>query len=785
MRKKHEKQVLEQKRKEGDKKFRLQDLASLARENALEKQDEEKRFLEEWENNLATLPLQAKHENTQETLNFTQEKDKVLEENLRYEEKELDHTLDTHIEEHFGSKEKETFSTEKTAPPFYEKSAFLPEDLGEELSFFSDGTPLDKPLTHYVHQEEQEVQQAGEKHFQQGEEFEAWAVKNLEAEGKKREPITSRVHARIDTEVKTAGNLEKNIVVSTPTVKHMTQGEFPSSVEKGKQENTEKNTPTSLVEEATDIQGTSATEEDNPAVPTSMASSFLDLGALRKKVQDEDKGENLSQDAKWKEASFPSSTASAFSTLIEELEQEESKEKDVFALDEMDVLQEVRPVRESGEAQEKKNAGLPSSLPYNEKMKAERNLQFSQLGKEEKATLATSPEVRKVRKTWWRGVHDFFLAFRAFSAYDPDTQSPNQIKEAQLNQSLEVDRKKTRWKRRKKRFIRRVWGQIALPPRYRNLLLGLSILLFLFALVLLLPMFQVKEIIVEGNQKLATEELLQVSHLKVGQNMLSGLGGSLEEWLRLRYGKAEERLLENLYEVESVRIYPQLPSKIIMEIKERVPIAYLEMAEGYAQIDQQGVVMNISEEAPTFAPVIIGSRSEVLRLGKTISPTLKRQIGRAILLYARLIESDEAAKDGTEIASTIKTIRLVDQDKQLLEMTHPAHTATPYLYVLFESSRPLEEEVNWLRYSMRLGIFDKLNNGLIVLNDKYRVFLPLKNILPYERRDLILDELEFMNNPFYLPDTTKPEENTKTGSGEGEEARDKPQTSDEGNSSIN
>lgn len=129
-----------------------------------------------------------------------------------------------------------------------------------------------------------------------------------------------------------------------------------------------------------------------------------------------------------------------------------------------------------------------------------------------------------------------------------------------------------------------------------------SLILFLLigAIVALMmsSIFNVKTITVSGNNHLSTEEITSLSEIVIDQNIF-----------RLSKGKTEKNIKENPY-VENVKVSRKLPSEISIEIEERVPTYMLEYAGSYVYINNQGYMLEISEEKIPV-PVISGTDTPI------------------------------------------------------------------------------------------------------------------------------------------------------------------------------
>ena len=116
-----------------------------------------------------------------------------------------------------------------------------------------------------------------------------------------------------------------------------------------------------------------------------------------------------------------------------------------------------------------------------------------------------------------------------------------------------------------------------------------------FALVS--PIFNIKEIQVINNKQIATETIISLSQLQEGQNIF-----------RFNRNKVEKEIKTNPY-VEIAEIKRKFPNKIEISIKERQKNYNVEFLNGYAYINNQGYILEISEQKLDL-PVIKGIETE-------------------------------------------------------------------------------------------------------------------------------------------------------------------------------
>lgn len=116
-----------------------------------------------------------------------------------------------------------------------------------------------------------------------------------------------------------------------------------------------------------------------------------------------------------------------------------------------------------------------------------------------------------------------------------------------------------------------------------------------FALVS--PIFNIDEIIITNNQQISTDTIISLSQLQIGKNLF-----------QFNKNKVEKELKTNSY-IESVDIRRKIPNKVVISIEERKKNYNVEFLNGYAYINNQGYILEISEQKLDL-PVIQGISTE-------------------------------------------------------------------------------------------------------------------------------------------------------------------------------
>lgn len=126
-----------------------------------------------------------------------------------------------------------------------------------------------------------------------------------------------------------------------------------------------------------------------------------------------------------------------------------------------------------------------------------------------------------------------------------------------------------------------------------------TILFILIAILILSsPIFNIKTIEIEGNEKVSDNKVISLSGLQLYSNIF-------------KFNELEiiEKIKENAY-IEDADISRKLPSTIRVDVVERVPKYMLQFADSYVYINNQGYMLEISNEKLDI-PILIGFTTDL------------------------------------------------------------------------------------------------------------------------------------------------------------------------------
>ncbi|VBB06216.1 polypeptide-transport-associated ftsq-type [Lucifera butyrica] len=165
----------------------------------------------------------------------------------------------------------------------------------------------------------------------------------------------------------------------------------------------------------------------------------------------------------------------------------------------------------------------------------------------------------------------------------------------------------------------------------RRLLSTHFLVLMVLALVILIAVyvfinssfFAVGSVVVQGNKYITAEDVYRIAEIPERVNIF-----------RLDTGEIQRRLLQDL-RIAQVTVKRKFPATILIQVKERQPIAYLASSYGFIEVDKQGVVLAAFKNLKQMnVPVITGTRLGDVYVGDTVDSDLIKKV----LQYLSLLD---------------------------------------------------------------------------------------------------------------------------------------------------
>ena len=124
---------------------------------------------------------------------------------------------------------------------------------------------------------------------------------------------------------------------------------------------------------------------------------------------------------------------------------------------------------------------------------------------------------------------------------------------------------------------------------------GVLLTIFIGATIyfFLSPIFNIKNIVIEQNEKITKEQIISLSGVNIDENLF-----------KININEIINNIKESAY-IESVEVHRVLPSDLRIVVKERVPTFMVEFLDSFVYLNNQGYILEISEEKLPV-PIIMG-----------------------------------------------------------------------------------------------------------------------------------------------------------------------------------
>ncbi len=231
----------------------------------------------------------------------------------------------------------------------------------------------------------------------------------------------------------------------------------------------------------------------------------------------------------------------------------------------------------------------------------------------------------------------------------------------------------------------------------------IMVVLFLF-----LPAFRVRNTNVEGNVVLTDQEILKAAGLEYDAHLMSGVSGNIFDILRLDYGKTEQRIKKDNPYIEDIRITVKLPSTVDIRVRERSKVCYIRTPDGYAALDRDGIVLELSssDSGRNVQPVICGLNVKYAELGKPVKIDNMKDYKKAIIVLGAILAADNASVGGDySMFENTSEVRILPSGYIFLTIYSPSGNL---IQIKLNSTDSIGDDMAWLLYAFNADAFDKV-----------------------------------------------------------------------------
>ena len=255
-------------------------------------------------------------------------------------------------------------------------------------------------------------------------------------------------------------------------------------------------------------------------------------------------------------------------------------------------------------------------------------------------------------------------------------------------------------------------------------IIGLAVVaVVMVILVMFLPAFRVRQTHIEGNVVLTEQEILQEVGLEYDAHLMSGVSGNIFDIIRLDYGKTEARIKKENPYIEDIRITIKLPSTVEIKIKERSKVCYVRTPDGYAALDRDGIVLELSsfDSNKTVQPVICGLNITSAELGKHIKISNMNDYKKSIIILGAMLAADNASVGGDySMFENTSEVRILPSGYIFLTIYSPSGNL---IQIKLDSLDSISDDMAWLLYLFNSDRLDKVSvDGVLDMTDDDPIF---------------------------------------------------------------
>ena len=197
----------------------------------------------------------------------------------------------------------------------------------------------------------------------------------------------------------------------------------------------------------------------------------------------------------------------------------------------------------------------------------------------------------------------------------------------------------------------------------RKLIASIFKKIFIFAIVvtaivlfMMSPLFSITDIEVQENDKITSQTIISLSGLQIDQNIFN-----------ISKKQISKAVCEDPY-IEDISISRNLPSTIVIKVKERKATFMLEIGGAYAYINNQGYILEISLEK-IDVPILQGYVTETDKI--TPGSRLEVEDLKKLDTVLKIMESAKS----NEIVDTITKINIENSNNYILILEEEGKTA--------------------------------------------------------------------------------------------------------------
>lgn len=241
-------------------------------------------------------------------------------------------------------------------------------------------------------------------------------------------------------------------------------------------------------------------------------------------------------------------------------------------------------------------------------------------------------------------------------------------------------------------------------------LLIVSVLVFIWS-VIFNPSMRIDHIEINGNYEFSDEQIMDALDIHIGDHILKPtLSRSM-------------RLVRSTPYIIDIDVDVDFPSGIVVNVTERHRLAYIRVPDGYAVIDNEGVILDFQtfDNADDVHPILCGLDLDGVVIGQRTDITESLKFRKMILVLGAVLDADRGSirNDGYSFYDSVQEIRVLSSGLIFLTIELPDGTI---LQVKLAGVENIDDNMQWLLYAIRADAFEGLPAGSLDMTDDEKIY---------------------------------------------------------------
>lgn len=242
-----------------------------------------------------------------------------------------------------------------------------------------------------------------------------------------------------------------------------------------------------------------------------------------------------------------------------------------------------------------------------------------------------------------------------------------------------------------------------------SVLLAVCAIVFIWCIIFH-PAMRIESIEVNGNYEFTDEEIMDALGVHVGDHILTP---TLMQCMSLERSTPY---------IDDVSVHISFPSSLVINVTERHKLAYIKVPDGYAVIDDEGVILEFCTfDADDVHPVLCGLDLDGVVIGQRTDITDSLKFQKMILVLGAVLDADRGSirNDGYHFYDSVREVRIVSSGLIFLTVELPDGTV---LQVKLAGVENIDENMQWLLYAIRADAFEGLPAGSLDMTEEEKIY---------------------------------------------------------------